>query len=85
MTDVPLGGSDEFNALVAQEQGRRERAWSSADRWRVLQETIRWAELQPTARRNTPQACLARERRLLGGPAAEPDPDVMPDDDREPG
>jgi len=71
MNDSPADIPDAFAELVAQEQGRRERAWSPADRWRVLQETIRWAELQPTARRNTPRACLARERRLLGGVDAE--------------
>jgi hypothetical protein len=65
MNDVSAGATDTLAELVAQEQSRRERAWCPADRWRALQETIRWAELQPTARRNTPGACLARERRLL--------------------
>jgi hypothetical protein len=73
MSDVPPGMSDEFAELVAHEQSRRERAWYPADRWRALQETIRWAELQPTARRNTPRACLARERRLLREQRSEHD------------
>jgi len=83
MNDSPADIPDTFAELVAQEQGRRERVWSPADRWRVLQDTIRWAELQPTARRNTPRACLARERRLLGWPDAGLDPDAMRDNGRE--
>lgn len=52
---------------VAEEHARRERAWCPTARWKVLQETIRWAEMQTTARRNTPRACIERERRLLCG------------------
>jgi len=57
--------ANELADLAAGEHARRERAWSPAERWKALQETIRWAEAQPTARRNTPQACLERERKLL--------------------
>ena len=46
------------------EHERRELAWHPAARWQVIQETIRWAESQSTARRNTPRACIERERRL---------------------
>jgi hypothetical protein len=49
---------------AACEHERRERAWQPADRWQAIQETIRWAESQATARRNTPQSCIERERRL---------------------
>jgi hypothetical protein len=49
---------------VAREHERRDRAWQPAARWQALQETIRWAESQATARRNTPQSCIERERRL---------------------
>jgi hypothetical protein len=49
---------------AAREHERRERAWQPAARWQALQETIRWAESQATARRNTPQSCIERERRL---------------------
>jgi len=49
---------------AACEHNRRERAWLPAARWQALQETIRWAESQATARRNTPQSCIERERRL---------------------
>jgi len=53
--------------LAAREHLRRERAWHPAARWQAIQETIRWAEAQASVRRNTPQACIARERRLLEG------------------
>ena len=49
---------------AAGEHERRERAWQPAARWQALQETIRWAESQATARRNTPRACIERERRI---------------------
>ena len=49
---------------AAREHERRERAWQPAARWHAIQETIRWAESQATARRNTPRACIERERRL---------------------
>jgi hypothetical protein len=49
---------------AAGEHERRERAWQPAARWQALQETIGWAESQATARRNTPQSCIERERRL---------------------
>ena len=49
---------------AAREHERRERAWQPAARWQALQETIRWAESQATARRNTPRSCIERERQL---------------------
>ena len=49
---------------AAREHERRERAWQPAARWHAIQETIRWAESQATARRNTPRSCIERERRL---------------------
>ena len=49
---------------ASREHERRERAWQPAARWQAIQETIRWAESQATARRNTPQSCIERERRL---------------------
>lgn len=44
------------------EHAKRERAWTPAARWQAIQETIRWAEAQANARRNTPAACIERER-----------------------
>jgi hypothetical protein len=47
---------------VLQEHDKRERAWTPAARWRAIQETIAWAEAQATVKRNTPAACIQRER-----------------------
>jgi hypothetical protein len=49
--------------LARREHDRRERAWIPSARWQAIQETIRWAEAQAHARRNTPAACIAEERR----------------------
>jgi hypothetical protein len=42
--------------LARSEHARRERAWSPAVRWQVIQETIAWAAAQATVHRNTPAA-----------------------------
>lgn len=44
--------------LPALEHRKRETRWDAAQRWRVLQETITWADSQATVRRNTPEKCL---------------------------
>ena len=57
--------SQSLGDLKQREETKRERNWDAATRWQVIQGTIAWAEQQATARRNTPAACLARQRRLL--------------------
>jgi hypothetical protein len=52
----------DFDNLKRAEEQKREAAWDPAERWRVLQATITWAEAQATVRRNTPQRCLELER-----------------------
>ncbi|MCY2993191.1 MAG: hypothetical protein NTY19_35700 [Planctomycetota bacterium] len=47
------------------EEAKRERHWDARTRWRVLQETIAWAEAQATVRRNTREACLREQQRKL--------------------
>jgi len=59
--------ADEPADRAAGEHERRERAWHPAARWQVIQETIRWAESQASARRNTPRSCIERERRIMQG------------------
>ena len=51
--------------LKRREEQKREAAWGAAERWRVLQETITWAEAQATVRRNTPAECLRIQRAKL--------------------
>lgn len=51
--------------LKLQEELKRERNWDPVLRWKVIQETITWAEQQATVRRNTPEACRREEQRKL--------------------
>ena len=59
------------------EENRRERNWDPAERWRVLQDTMSWAEAQATVRRNTKQSQLTRQNeklaRMAGGHSATSD------------
>ncbi len=54
---------DDLSDLKRREEAKRERCWDPAQRWRVLQETITWAE--SIVHRNTREQCLAHQRRLL--------------------
>jgi len=58
--------STDLDALKRAEEQKRESHWDPAERWRVLQETITWAESQATVRRNTPQRCLELQAAKLG-------------------
>ena len=53
--------------LRLREERKREAAWDPARRWRVLQQTITWAEAQATVRRNTPEKCLELQKAKLSG------------------
>ena len=54
-----------LKALKRQEERKRDRAWDPALRWKVIQETITWAEAQGSARRNVPAERIKEERRKL--------------------
>lgn len=51
--------------LKAAEESRRERHWDPLVRWKVLQETMTWAEQQLTVRRNQRESRLEEQRRKL--------------------
>lgn len=51
--------------LVAVEAAKRDRHLDAAERWRLVQAAIAWAETQQTVRRNTKEACLANQARIL--------------------
>jgi hypothetical protein len=51
--------------LLRHEEEKRRRSVRDAERWRLIQQTIRWAEQQVTVRRNTPAACLREQQRKL--------------------
>jgi hypothetical protein len=50
------------NETKRREEQKREAHWDPAERWRVIQEMIAWAEQQATVRRNTPARCLELQR-----------------------
>ncbi len=50
---------------IASESAKRLRNWDRAAQWRVLQQTITWAERQATVQRNSPVACLCEQHRKL--------------------
>jgi hypothetical protein len=52
--------------IKRQEESKRDRHWSAGKRWRVLQETIAWAETQAPVRRNTRARCLQEQARKNG-------------------
>lgn len=52
---------------LRRETAKRDRCWAARERWRVLQETITWAEAQQNPPRNSVQSCLARQRILTAG------------------
>jgi hypothetical protein len=54
-----------FEELKRREEQKRERCWDPAERWRVIQEMITWAESLPSVRRNTPARCLELQRAML--------------------
>ena len=55
------------NDLKRYEEEKRERHWDPAERWRVIQEMIAWADSQATVRRNTRERCLELQREKLEG------------------
>jgi hypothetical protein len=54
-----------FKDLKAAEEARREKAWDPVLRWKVLQETITWADAQATVRRNDKRNRAAEQARKL--------------------
>lgn len=50
-------------------EGNRARCWPDVDRWRVLQETITWAEQQLPVRRNSPRRCAELQAAHNAAPA----------------
>ncbi len=57
--------NENLTELLAAEEAKRNAAWSPAERWRVIQETITWAEMQQTVRRNTKETALRLQAEKL--------------------
>jgi hypothetical protein len=51
--------------MLAREEAKRNRMWDPAERWRVLQDSISWAEKQLPVPPNTPTARLVEQARKL--------------------
>lgn len=60
-----MNSGHDLTALLAAEEAKRNAAWSPAERWRVIQETITWAEQQQTVRRNTKETALLLQAEKL--------------------
>ena len=54
-----------LDQIKKQQEDLRERHWDSKVRWKVLQETIAWAEAQKTVHRNHPGTCLKLQSEQL--------------------
>lgn len=59
--------NDEFSDLVAAEEAKRNRHISPRQKWEMLQQLLIWTESQATGQRNTKEACLREQERLLAG------------------
>jgi len=55
-----------ISKLKKKEELKRERNWDPRKRWKAIQETISWAETLAAVPRNSREACLRKQARLLG-------------------
>ena len=55
------------NDLKRFEEQKREAHWDPAERWRIIQEFIAWADSQATGGRNTKERCLELQRKKIQG------------------
>lgn len=51
----------DLRAILCREEKRYGKAWNPATRWKVIQDTITWAEAQSTVQRNDPTKRHAEE------------------------
>ena len=56
--------------LKRYEEEKRERHWDPAERWRVIQEAIAWADAQAVVPRNSKARCLELQKKKV---AASPE------------
>jgi hypothetical protein len=57
---------EEFSELIRREEAKRDRMWDPAERWRMIEEMIDWADSQKSVPRNSKEGCLAAQRKWLG-------------------
>jgi hypothetical protein len=51
--------------LLRSEEDKHWHRWDASERWRVILQTISWAERQAMVQHNTPEACLREQQRKL--------------------
>jgi len=56
--------------LLRREEAKRNAHWNPAERWRVIQETIAWADAQAPVPRNSKARCLELQRAKLAEESA---------------
>ncbi len=56
---------ESISGIKRREEEKRDRCWDPLQRWRVVQDTITWAERQLTEPRNDPAHQLAAQRKKL--------------------
>ena len=55
--------------LKRREEAKRDAHWNAVERWRVIQETISWADAQAAVPRNSKARCLQLQRIKLAAMA----------------
>ena len=56
---------EEWTELLHSEEAKRNRMWDPVERWRMIQETIDWADAQKPVPRNSKEGYLAAQRKSL--------------------
>ena len=54
-----------LDQIKKEQEALRDRHWDPQTRWKILQETITWAEAQKTVHRNSPHTCLKLQSEKL--------------------
>jgi hypothetical protein len=55
----------EFSELIRREEAKRNCMWDPAERWRMIEEMIDWADSQKPVPRNSKEGCLAAQRKWI--------------------
>jgi hypothetical protein len=62
---------EEFASLHRREKAKRDAKTDTPEYWQTLWENLNWAESQLPIPRNSKEACLAKQRKLLAGMETE--------------
>jgi hypothetical protein len=56
---------DRFTELLRREEAKRAKMQTPAEQWQATLDALNWAESQLPVPRNSKEACLAAQRRIL--------------------